>query len=99
MPTQKRRLMLNLSDELYDLVHRLSELGGQSMSAIVVEMLDASRPIFESLISAAENYQQLDASKRADMLAALEAAEARILPEADRLQRETLDAFEGKTRE
>lgn len=93
MPTLKTRIQVTLSDRSAAAVLRLSELTHQSQSSIIGEMVDSSLPVLEALISAAETYQQLDASKQAEMRRLIEESEARIMPDVERLQRETLEAF------
>jgi hypothetical protein len=80
--------------ETFALVQRLSDLGGESVSSIIRELLESARPVLEHLVAAAEAYQAADASKQADMRAALEAAESRLLPEAQRIHDESLQAFD-----
>lgn len=91
----KPRLSISVEPDVFELLHRLSELGGGSVASIIREILDTSKPVLEHLVTTAEAYLEADSSKRADMLTALEAAEARILPEAEALQKQTLDAFDS----
>lgn len=91
----KPRLSISVEPEVFELVHRLSDLGGGSVAAIIREILDTSRPVLEHLVKTAEAYIEADASKQADMLAALEASGARILPQVESLHQQTLDAFDS----
>ncbi len=100
MPTQKRRLTITLGDENYELLHRLSELGGQSISSLIVELVDSARPILAQLVEAAERYQELDADKRRAAQAAFEADHDRLVPQMEQLldgvksmNDQTIDAF------
>lgn len=49
MPTTKPRITITLSDHQHEVLQGLSNLQGQSMSAIVVELLDTSMPVLERL--------------------------------------------------
>lgn len=96
----QKRLSVTLGDENYALLHRLSELGGQSMGSLVVELVDAARPILTQMVEAAERYRDLDEEKRAAVLAAFEAEHDRIVPRAEELaaaalqiNRDSIDAF------
>jgi hypothetical protein len=51
MPTTKPRITLTLSDHQHEVLQGLSELQGQSMSSIIVELLDTSMPVLERLQS------------------------------------------------
>lgn len=100
MPTQKRRLNITVGDDLYELLHRLSELGNQSMSAIVLELIETAQPILSQMLEAAERYRDLDADKQRALLEHFEAEGERITARGDELmagvheiQRDTLDAF------
>lgn len=96
----QKRLSLTLGDENYDLVKRLSEVGGQSMGSIIVELVDAARPILTQMVEAAERYRDLDADKQRALLEHFEAEHDRLVPQMEELlegaqtvNRETLEAF------
>jgi len=93
MPTQKPRLSITVEPDTFALVQRLSDLGGGSVASIIREIIETAQPVLEHMIKAAEAYQAAESGKQAEILAALEGAEARILPDATRLQAETLEAF------
>lgn len=100
----QKRLSVTLGDANYELLHRLSEVGGQSMGSLVVELVDAARPILTQMLEAAERYRDLDADKQRILLEHFEADADRIMPQAEELMsavqqinRESLDAFKRVT--
>lgn len=97
MPTQKRRVNVTLEDDAYDELHRLAELSGQSMGSIVRELVDQARPVLQRMSEAMEAYRAADADKQRMMLAGLEQAHAGLLPAAEALSRESLDAWDAAT--
>jgi hypothetical protein len=95
MATKVPRIAVTVTPELFAVVERLAELTHQTKSSILGEIAETARPVLEGMVSAAERFAALDASKQQDMLRGMESAEARIMADAERLQRETLDAFRG----
>ncbi len=100
MPTRKPRLSITLEDRHHDMLQRLSDVSGDSMGSIVVELVEAAMPILSQMVEAAERYRDLDADKQRALLEHFEAEGDRILARGDELMagvneinRDTLDAF------
>lgn len=100
MPTRKPRLSITLEDRHHDMLQRLSDVSGDSMGSIVVELVEAAMPILTQMVEAAERYRDLDADKQRALLEHFEADADRIMPQAEQLltgvqqiNQHTLDAF------
>jgi hypothetical protein len=52
MPTNRKRLVLTPSDEVWELVDEVHRLTGTPKSAIVSEILDEVAPVFQNTIQA-----------------------------------------------
>ena len=50
MPTSKPRICVTLTEHQHQLLHRLSELTGQSQSALIFELLDGAEPVLARVI-------------------------------------------------
>lgn len=76
MATTKPRITLTMDAELYSLYRDLSEVQGRSMSAIIVDLLDATAPVQQQVLQALRRALSVQEEGRADMLASLEKAQA-----------------------
>lgn len=54
MPTKNPRLTITISPSLAAQLRRMSELTGNSQSALIVELLEGSGPVFDRLIKTLE---------------------------------------------
>lgn len=89
MPTARPRIAVTLTEEQAQLLRRLKQLNGLSMSETVGDLIDAAAPILARTAHILELAAAApDATKR-ELRAMLESAEARILPEVERLAAET----------
>ena len=76
MATTKPRITLTMDQELYSLYRDLAEAQGRSMSAIIVDLLDATAPVQQQVLQALRRALSVQEEGRADMLASLEKAQA-----------------------
>jgi len=76
MATSKPRITLTMEPELYALYRELAELQGRSMSAIIVDLLDATSPVQQQVLEALRRVLSVQEEGRTDMLASLEKAQA-----------------------
>lgn len=80
MATKKPRLNLTLEPQRYELLKRLAEQQGTSMSAIVVELLDTVAPVLERVCVAVENARKAQESVKLNLVKTAEEAEASLAP-------------------
>lgn len=78
MPTNNPRLTLALPPELARVLKRLSELTDNSQSALIVDLLQQSRPVFDRLIAVLEAAEAAREHLRTEMASNLEAAQSAI---------------------
>ena len=76
MATTKPRITLTMDPELYSLYRDLAEVQERSMSAIIVDLLDATAPIQQQVLQALRHALSVQEEGRADILARLEKAQA-----------------------
>ena len=88
-------MQVALGDHASEVVARWAELSGASRSAVIREVVEGSLPVLEHMIAAAEAYQAMDAAKQAEIRAALEAAEPRVLGSALKAADEFTDFMDG----
>lgn len=77
MATSKPRITLTMAPDLYALYRELAELQGRSMSAIIVDLLDATSPVQQQVLEALRRALSVQEEGRADMLASLEKAQSK----------------------
>ena len=63
MPTSKPRITITLTDHQHALLRKISDAGGQSMSAIVSEFMVVAQPTLERMAAA---FQQLKQDRESD---------------------------------
>lgn len=78
MPTQNPRLTITLSPPLDAAIRRLSELTGQSKSALIVELLAQARPVLERMSEVITVAQAATAEAKARMAANLDEAQTKL---------------------
>jgi predicted DNA-binding protein len=81
MPTTNPRITITLRPELHAILQRLSNATGNSQSAIVADLLEASTGVFERMIhtlEAAERMRAQGLAMPAEMQGSLQSAQARI---------------------
>lgn len=80
MATNKPRITLSLEPHVYEVLRRMSEAGGKSMSSSVTGLLDVALPALERMVvvmEAAKAAPEQTMQEVGDMVAR---AEARVLP-------------------
>lgn len=78
MPTQNPRLTITLQPTLAAQLRRLSELTGNSQSALISELLDGSTPIFAKLITVLEAAELAKDSIKGRITEDMDAAQSRM---------------------
>jgi len=66
-----------MEPELYALYRDLAGLQGRSMSAIIVDLLDATSPVQQQVLEALRRVLSVQEEGRSEMLASLEKAQAK----------------------
>jgi len=80
MPTAKPRITVTLEPHTYEVLSRLSAVGGESMSALVAQFIDVSVPSLERLVVVLERAKAAPKEAHAGLLAAVERAERTLMP-------------------
>ena len=80
MPTTKPRITVTLKPHAYEVLSRLSAVSGDSMSALLADLFEVSRPSLERLVSVLERAASAPEEARAGLAAAVERAERTVLP-------------------
>lgn len=78
MPTQNPRISITLTPALAAVLRQMSELTGNSQSAIVGELLNEAQPIFERMVRVLQAAKDVKAKVRDDMLASMEQIQTRL---------------------
>ena len=78
MPTQNPRITITLTPALHAQLRRLSELTGNSQSALVAELLEGSTPVFDRLITVLTAAQEAKDSLRQRFASDLDAGQAKL---------------------
>lgn len=78
MPTKNPRLTITLQPSLAAQLRRLSELTGNSQSAVISELLQGSGPVFDRLIAVLEAAKTAKASMRGKLVEDMERAQAQV---------------------
>lgn len=105
MPTLNPRVTVTLTPAVSAVLRQLAELGGQSQSSIVGELLETSLPVFERVVAALRAASTIQAGAKAEIASGLERAQAKLesqmgllLVEMDDAARPLLEAAEKVTR-
>lgn len=85
MPAVNPRIAVTLDPEAYEAVRYLSLASGESMSAIVGELVRASAPVFQRTAEIIAAGKRAREEQREGLRDAAEAAEARLRPIAARV--------------
>lgn len=80
MSTSKPRITVTLEPHAYEVISRLSAVGGESMSALVSQFVEVSLPSLERLVVVLERARSAPEEARAGLAAAVERAERTLLP-------------------
>lgn len=80
MATTKPRITVTLSPQVYQMLRVISSAGGQTMSAIVSDLLDVHSPVLERMAVTMQRMKQLNDEKKAQVHKALDEAEATFAP-------------------
>lgn len=80
MSTTKPRITVTLEPHAYEVLSRLSAVGGDSMSSLVAQFVDVSLPSLERLVVVLERAKAAPEEARAGLAAAVERAERTLLP-------------------
>ncbi len=78
MPTANPRITITLEPELHAILRRMSELTGNSLSAIVAELLGTSMPVFERVVHALEAASEIQSSASGEIVQGLQRAQERL---------------------
>lgn len=78
MPTANPRLSITLKPSLASVLRELSELAGNSQSAIVAELLETSQPVFEKMVLVMRAAATVRDAAKQDMVSGLERAQVRL---------------------
>lgn len=79
MPTAKPRITVTLEPRIYDVLHRLSKAGGESMSKIITDFLGVAVPPMERMASLIEQANQAPKNTLDELAASLARAESQIV--------------------
>lgn len=97
MPAVNPRITITLRPGVHAVLRRMSELTGESQSAIVAELLDKSSPVFERMVRVLEAAERLRAEGKAlgeEFTAGLDQAHQHIEQQLG-IVFETLETREG----
>jgi hypothetical protein len=78
MPTKNPRITVTLTPELHAVMRRMSELTGNSQSAIIGELLNTSMPVFERMVKVMEAALSARDKMSADVAISLLGAQTKI---------------------
>lgn len=94
MPTSKPRITVTLPPRTYEILKRLAAVGGDSMSALIVQFVEVAAPSMERLVVVLERARAAPEEARAGLAAAVERAERDLLPALMEAQKQA-DFFLG----
>lgn len=80
MSTVKPRITITLEPHTHEVLSRLSSAGGDSMSALVAQLVEVALPSMERLVVVLERAASAPEEARSGFAAAIERAEQRLLP-------------------
>ena len=78
MPTTKPRITITLTDHQHNVLSRMSKLGKDSMSSIVVDMLETMLPVLERVVIAMQAAANAPIELQNGMAASFEKAEKEV---------------------
>lgn len=88
MATTKPRAMVTLDPETYKALRDLAAINGQSLSAVIGELLYAVVPTVQRVVEAGRRYQALSEGMQDQVRSTFTAAEAKIAPAVEALTEE-----------
>lgn len=92
MPATNPRLTITIQPSTQAHLRRLSELTGNSQSALIAQLLEGSAPVFERMIRLLEAAEAAKESMRGKLAADMEAAQAKVEQQLG-LQLDGMDAM------
>jgi hypothetical protein len=102
MPTAKPRISVTLSDSTASILKEMSELTGNSQSAIVGELLEQSQTVFSRMVKLLRVARGVQESARTEIVASINAAQERVeaqlglaLDDMDQVERIVLEEAEA----
>ena len=105
MSTLNPRITITLTPACAAVLRELSQLAGNSQSAIVGELLETSLPVFERVVSALRAATTIQAAAKVEIASGLERAQVKLedqmglmLGDMDETMRPLLEAAEKVTR-
>lgn len=84
MPTLHRRVNLVVKPEQFELLTRAAKATGKSKAGLMMELFEEVAPILERIVVVTEAAEKAKQQATAGLSEAIEAAEAKILPHANR---------------
>ena len=78
MPTLNPRLTVTLTPAVAAVMKRMSELTGNSQSALVGELLEETRPIFERMVLVMQAAKDVKGKVREDLISSMEGVQDRL---------------------
>ena len=90
MATIKPRITVTLEKRQHDVLHSISESTGQSMSAMVSEVIELSMPVFERMAVTFQQLKNQSDKQKAEMAAAMDRAQDQLEP----IAQAALDQFD-----
>lgn len=85
MATDKPRITVTMTEHQHAVLKRMSGLSGESMSSIVVDMLDTVMPVLERVVATMQAAVDAPAQVRKGMVESFERAERDMLPKVTEL--------------
>lgn len=90
MATKKPRVTVTLEQDDYERLRVLSEMNGESMSALISGLVSSVAPVLERIVDAGRRFEQLQGAVRDDTLRRLEEAQAELDPVVEGMQADFL---------
>jgi uncharacterized protein (DUF1778 family) len=78
MATKNPRITITLTPSTHSILQELSRLTGESMSAIVADLLSSNEHVFQRMVAVLQAAKQVKDQGRTEMLSALEKAQGKI---------------------
>lgn len=75
MPTNRPRLTITLTDDVYETLGKLSDMQGRSISSLILEHLELVNPVHKKIITAIDRARRIPQESKAALLADLNAAQ------------------------
>lgn len=93
MPTLNPRLSVTLTPAVAAVLREMSQLAGNSQSAIVGELLETSLPVLSRVVAAMRAAKTIEASAKSEIAAGLERAQAKLEAQLPLLMGEIDEGF------